>query len=452
MQSPGKSFSMEQIPPPPAIEAPPLLLPAPEKKSGRRSLAKVLSFCLWLFLFDGAISFADDAVILLFGFHGLSLIRGLVSFATLVMALGLYLLIGITPAVPKRIFLPIPFFFLASMLAMFTLAIFWYHRIEAIALSVSAAELILGAVLVLLSRRKNSAHYQYGDRQDACPTEGRSARRRDAGAPREVRSLVSEGQLGARGFSWANLLGFVALNVFVLLPLVAVYLFGCGARAVNHFSEGFMALHPSGFTVQVRKYVRDDGKAIQLFPMAHVAAPSFYAQVSRSFPTNAVILMEGVSDKENLLTNKISYKRMAKTLGLAEQKETFAPNPREVVHADVDVDVFSRETIDFLNLIMLFHSQGMTPENLAKFMSYSPRPGFEKQLFDDLLVKRNDHLLGEIRTNLQTSDNIMVPWGVAHMPGLAREIQKYGFHLSETRNVVVIPFGRGGRPPGAAGK
>jgi hypothetical protein len=461
MQPPLKSFSMEQVPPPPTIDAPPVLPPAPEKRSNRRWLAQLLSFCLLLFLVDGAVSFADDALILLVGVHGLSLIRGLISFATLVMAGGVYLLIGITPAVPKRIFLPIPLFFLASMLAMFTLAIFWYHRIEEIAFAVSTCELVLGVLLVSLSRRENSPKDSRIDRLNQ-GTGGNSldvqCSRVDGGGrkavPREPRPatevqrrLVTEEQLGARGFSWANLLGFAALNIFVLLPLVAIYLFGCGARAVNHFSEGFMALHPGGFTVQVRKYVRADGKVIELFPMAHVAAPSFYSQVSRSFPTNAVILMEGVSDSENLLTNKISYKRMAKTLGLAEQHETFAPNPQEVVRADVDVNVFSRQTIDFLNLIMLFHSKGMTPENLSKFLQYTPPPGFEKQLFDDLLVKRNDHLLGEIRTNLQTSDNIMVPWGVAHMPGLAREIQKDGFHLSETRNIVVIPFGPRGRPP-----
>ena len=435
------------------IDAPPLLPTA--EKSGRRWLAQLLSFCLLLFLVDGAVSFADDALILLFGVHGLSLIRGLISFCTLVMAGGLYLLIGITPAVPKRLFLPIPLFFLASMLAMFALAIFWYHRIEEIALIVSTLELMLGVLLVSLSQRENSLNGAQSialrERADSsggamlrAPFNREEARRESRSTAEGRRRLVKEEQLGARGFSWKNLLGFAAANVFVLLPLVAIYLFSCGAHAVNHFSEGFMALHPGGFTVQVRKYVRDDGKAIQLFPMAHVAAPSFYAQVSRSFPTNAVILMEGVSDEGNLLTNKITYKRMAKTLGLAEQKETFAPDPREVVRADVDVNVFSRETIDFLNLIMLFHSRGMTPENLSKFLQYSPPPGFEKRLFDDLLVKRNEHLLGEIRAHLETSDTIMVPWGVAHMPGLAREIQKAGFHLSEAHDLVVIPFGRNG--------
>ncbi len=410
---------MEQVPPPPSLEAPPLLPSRPKKSS---ALAVLLSFCLVLFLVDGLISFVDDGVIVLFHAHALSLIRGLISLATLVMAVGLYGLIGMTRVVPKRLFLPIPLFCLGSMLITFPLAIFWYHHIQEIGFVISAAQLMLGVLLIGLIPRQKMRSWP----------------------------LVGEEQLGAGGFSGRRFAVFALVNVFVVLPLVVVYLFACSARAVSHFSEGFMALHPSGFTVQVRKYVRDDGKAIQLFPMAHVAAASFYQQVARTFPSNSLVLMEGVSDEGNLLTNKISYKRMAKTLGLAEQKETFAPSESasEVVRADVDVDEFSPSTIDFLNLVMLFHAQGATPENISRMMQYSPPPGFEEQLFDDLLTKRNAHLLGEIRSNLQTSDNIMVPWGVAHMPGLAREIQKYGFHLSETREIVVIPFGKRAKTAG----
>jgi hypothetical protein len=46
----------------------------------------------------------------------------------------------------------------------------------------------------------------------------------------------------------------------------------------------------------------------------------------------------------------------------------------------------------------------------------------------------------EIQHHLQSSDNLMVPWGAAHMPGIAKGIQKAGFHLAETREYVVIPF------------
>ena len=118
---------------------------------------------------------------------------------------------------------------------------------------------------------------------------------------------------------------FVLVNVFVLLPAVMVYVFLCAALAVDHFSEGFMALRPNGFSVQVRKYVRNDGKTIELFPMAHVADARFYQKVSQTFPTNSIILMEGVTDQKHLLTNEVNYARMAKALGLAEQQEEFEP-------------------------------------------------------------------------------------------------------------------------------
>ena len=205
-----------------------------------------------------------------------------------------------------------------------------------------------------------------------------------------------------------------------------------------------MALHPAGFTVQVRKYVRNDGKTIELFPMSHVADAVFYQQVSQTFPTNSIILMEGVTDVNNLLTNKLSYKRMAKSLGLSEQKETFRPVRGERVRADVDVDQFSPATIDILNLITLVHAKGINPETLRQLLQFTPSPQIQDQLFDDLLWKRNQHLVGEIKSHLLLSDNIMVPWGVAHMPGIAKEIMKIGFRLDETHEYMVIRFRRAG--------
>jgi hypothetical protein len=140
---------------------------------------------------------------------------------------------------------------------------------------------------------------------------------------------------------------------------------------------------------------------------------------------------------------------MAKSLGLAEQKRVFTPSAGNIVPADIDIGEFSTDTIDFLNLVMLVHSKGMSAENVSKVMRYSPPPHFEQRLFDDLLRKRNQHLLGEIQSYLPLSDNIMVPWGVAHMPGIAREIRNSGFHLAETREYVVIRFhGRGSQTNG----
>jgi len=400
-----------------ANNVPPPLSPASGRKSNSsHNLAILLSLCLGLFLVDAAISFIDDSLILVFGLHVFSVIRELTSVLAFFMTVGVYVLMGLTPMVPKRLFLPIPLFALASLLAVFPLVIYCYGQLQQVAVGISVCQVILGLALL---------RWAQGRLKFSWP-------------------LVPENRFEGRGFSWVNLSISVLATILVLIPAVLIYLLLCTTLAVNHFSQGFMALHPGGFSVEVRKYVRNDGKMIELFPMAHVADTAFYQQISQTFPSNSIILMEGVTDNQNLLTNKLSYKRMAKSLGLSEQKVEFTPIRGEWVRADVDVDEFTPDTLEILNLITLVHSQGLKPEIIQKLLQYSPSPEVETRLLDDLVWKRNRHLLGEIQSNLLLTDNIMVPWGVAHMPGIAKEIQKLGFHLDESREYMVIRFGSSG--------
>jgi hypothetical protein len=378
-----------------------------------------LSLCLALFLVDAAVSLLDDSLILFFGLHIFSLFRGLVAIFGALMALGVYGLIGLTPMVPKKLFLPIPLFHLSLILVAFPFAIYCYGRLQQLAVGVSACQVMVGVGILCWSQGGFKLRWP----------------------------LVPKNRLGFRRFSWWNLSAFTVANVFVLLPAIIVYSFFCTGLAVNHFTDGFMALHPGGLTVQMRKYVRNDGKTIQLFPMAHVADADFYRKVSQSFPTNSVILMEGVTDEKNLLTNGISYKRMANALGLAEQHEEFSPCSGERVCADVDVDQFSPETIDCLNLGMLVHSKGLIPEVLVKLMQSSPTRRTADRLFEDILRKRNQHLMEEIKSHLSQSDYIIVPWGVIHLPGLAAEIQKSGFHLDATQEYTLVRFHQMGNQP-----
>jgi hypothetical protein len=190
---------------------------------------------------------------------------------------------------------------------------------------------------------------------------------------------------------------------------------------------------------------------IQLVPMSHVGELDFYRALSESFPTNSIILQEGVTDERNLLTNKVSYTRMAASLGVAEQLKEFKPRG-QLVRADVDVDQFTPSTIDFLNLAMLIHKKGFKYETLISLMQYSSPPHLEEQLIDDLLTKRNRHLLDEADARLLQSERIIVPWGVVHMPGIAKEIQKSGFRLTETRNFLAIRLGSVGDKRKSPGK
>ncbi|HEX4646215.1 MAG TPA: hypothetical protein VH598_11465, partial [Verrucomicrobiae bacterium] len=252
--------------------------------------------------------------------------------------------------------------------------------------------------------------------------------------------IVEAGHLGKRAFSWVNLSLFLFLNLFVLVPAIAAYLAVCANLALGHFTGGFMALRPAGLVMQARQYVREDGKTILLFPMSHIADSAFYKSVSQSVSSNSIVLLEGVTDAKNLLTNGISYRRAAKSLGLAEQHHDLDVHQGELVRADMDVQEFSPTTVDILNLMGLVHSRGLNSGTLLLLMQFSPPPDVEKQLFADILLKRNEHLLKELRERLPDSDNFIIPWGAVHMPGLAKEIQKSGFHLVETHEYVSIRF------------
>ena len=411
---------------PSGAAVPPLLSVKPEAKPPplRQLLAIFLSLGLALFLADAVVSLLDDSLILFFNVRVLTVLRGIVSLLFMLSGLAIYALMGLTPMIPKRLFLPITLFTPLAGLLMFPFVIYFFGRTQEIGWVISFCQVIFGLGILYLAQ----GHF------------------------RLRWPLVAEKQLGNRGFSWLNLALFLLLNVFVLLPVVAVYLAVCVSLAVQHSSEGFLALRPGGLAVQVRTYVRNDGKKIQLFPMAHVGDRDFYRRLSQSFPTNAVILMEGVSDRRNLLTNRISYKRMATSLGLSEQQKEFKPNRDQVVRADVDIEEFATNTIDFLNLVMLIHAKGLNAETVMMLAHYSPPPAFEERLFEDLLTKRNRRLLEEVDSRLPETETIIIPWGAAHMPGIARGIQKSGFRLAETREYVVIRFGSAGRKSKSARK
>jgi hypothetical protein len=327
-------------------------------------------------------------------------------------ALLIYGLMALTPMIPKRWFLPLTLFNPLALLAVIPCFIYFFHQAPAIDWLSSLLQVLFAVAMV---------GWIQGGFKWRWP-------------------VISAGQLGPRGFSGWNLSLFVLVNIFLVAPAVLAYFFFCAALGVDHFTAGFLKLRPGGLVVEARKYARADGKTIQLFPMAHMGDAGFYQKIAQAFPTNSLILMEGVTDEKNLLTNGISYKRMARSLGLTEQKEAFQPTRGTIVRADVDVDQFTASTLGLLNLVMVVHSQGPNSENVSRLLQFPVTPQMESQLFDDILEKRNRHLWAEIQGRLSQTDHIVVPWGAAHMPEIAAEIEKAGFKLDTTQRYVVIRF------------
>jgi len=393
-----------------APDSPPPL-PDVEAKPATSGLAIVLSLILLLFLGSAVVAFMDNTLILLLYRQNLSAANGVLGALMLFVGFLTYGLMAFAPAIPKRFFLPISLFFPVVYIGVLPLLIYFYQQNLWIAWAISVCQVLLGAFILL----------------------------RAQGGPRLHWPLIPASCLNDRRFSWGNLALVVLAGVFVIFPALVLYTGFSAQLAVHHFSDGFVALRPSGISMQVRKYIRDDGRKITLVPMSHVGESKFYQDLAASFPDDSVVLMEGVSDKESVMASHLDYSKMASVVGGVQQVTTFKPRG-EIVAADVDVSSFSAATLEMLRNAMLVHAKGLTPETLPILMKPTP-PGLERQLMYDLLTMRNRHLLEVLQDRLQNSGNIIVPWGAAHMPGISREIQKSGFHMVEKQEYVAIRFG-----------
>src|SRR5580698_870970 len=82
----------------------------------KQAISIFLSLFLGLFIISGAVSVVDDSLRLFLGLHFLMAISALLSAIAFLFAVIVYGLMGLTPMVPKRIFLPATLFFAASIL------------------------------------------------------------------------------------------------------------------------------------------------------------------------------------------------------------------------------------------------------------------------------------------------------------------------------------------------
>lgn len=406
---------MDLPPPIVAHSGPPVLSQESKVETPmRRFIGILLSLFLGAFLVDALLSFLDDSLGLFARLHLLGAPRAGATLLVFLLGSVVYLLAGLTRSVPKRCFVPLALFSFLGPLLLVPVLIYDYSHLEQGAWGLSGLQLLLALGALWWAKGSLSLRWP----------------------------LVRAERLGPDGFGWFNLAGFAAANLFLLAPGVALYLAVCSSLAVGHYSGGFLALGPDGLTARSMKFVRDDGKSIELIPMMHVAEPGFYSRVMGSFPTNSLVLLEGVSDESHLIQEKLSYKRLANSLGLVEQQSGFntTPSARKQRRADVDVSQFSKTTIDLLNLAARIHAEGMRSPAFLEAIQRGEDPAVTKQLWEDILTGRNRHLLEEIQAGLREADVLVVPWGAAHMPGVAEGIRKFGFSSSDTKEFEIFRF------------
>lgn len=247
-------------------------------------------------------------------------------------------------------------------------------------------------------------------------------------------------------FSWQNLA--ISLGVAVVafpFVIICAALNGIGV-AIETSTAGYVKLRPAGLMLEERQFEKN-GRRVRLVSMMHIGEKSFYQSVLSSLPAQgaAIVLLEGVSDREGLIRGRFSYAKVATLLGLTSQEtsplqhadsasqattKSTQPPRLEYRRADVDISTFQPLTIDFINTVGGVLANP-TFENAMHIIRDpdSPllQPGADRVVHRDILENRNAHLLAEIDEALRTHDTVVVPWGALHLPGIEAALEAQGF-------------------------
>lgn len=189
------------------------------------------------------------------------------------------------------------------------------------------------------------------------------------------------------------------------------------------------------------------GYRILLFPMIHVAQPSFYAEVSTRLSQCDVILYEGVSGK---LSKKLTraYLQLTRNprLGLVGQREMSLDHVKErLVPADIEGAEFDErwKELSFFNRFVLpigayffgLYLRLFGTRNLvARYIDTQMLESREDHLRDDdtqaldeiVLDRRDQHLINVIDAQISElgdgKQTIGIVYGASHMRAVARHL------------------------------
>ena len=208
---------------------------------------------------------------------------------------------------------------------------------------------------------------------------------------------------------------------------------------------GFVTKTPEGICAIEKRFMKDRVE-LRLQGMAHVAGQDFYRKIKESLKNEkAIILMEGVTDDNDLLETPPDYGAIADNLGLTSQRDHFSPHEMpetvEVIRADLDTSDFSPQTVELLNFVgKVYSKKGIDFANLM--LMYLQLSDIERSriIMRDLISRRNQCLIDHINENLTKTSIVVVPWGAMHLPQIELWARKEGFELKKTSSYLVVAF------------
>ena len=280
---------------------------------------------------------------------------------------------------------------------------------------------------------------------------------------RRGRLFLAAEQFPKGFFSIRNTLSFAFIHL-LLSPFILVYTGLASASLIlDQQTGGYIRISPVGIYMTERTYY-GQGKKIRLAGMIHIGQKEYYNSLAVSFSgEKAVILVEGVTDRNGLLKHRFDYGQLAKLLGLSSQElmriegtptalasighnQASNKGKPDIVHADVDVNQFDPQTIAFLNAFStaFFGDQPLNEslEHYNAWINQNMAPEQIDIIMDDILNKRNEVVINTLIKVLPYYQTIVIPWGAMHMPAIERAVIEQGYRLEEDKERLSVDFRR----------
>ena len=192
---------------------------------------------------------------------------------------------------------------------------------------------------------------------------------------------------------------------------------------ITSFHEGY-EMGIGGFIYTKEVVLTKGDQKIALIGIYHVASKSYYQKIQNKWDNKGFLeLKEGVQD---LSLENFSYTPISSIMGdeIIDQ-----PHPLFDKTESIVADISAQEIPQLENILSQFlkiqeeFSQG----NLLKYFELK---NFFSNYQEELLKKRNTFLIETIKEN--SDKNLIIPWGVAHLPEIESFLETSGFKKEET--------------------
>lgn len=392
-------------------------------------MRKLANLFLIFFLVSAVFGIANEFLRIFLNLQTLSGIEQLIWLACILIGSLTYPGLGFNKHLPKIILIPLFIWIFWRLLRCWPLEslVGEYFQLYA-----SCGQLLLGIVALKLNRHRNHESL-----------------------------LLIRSQFAGPAFSSRNLFRFSLISI-PLLPIVFMLItYAFASNLIETNTAGFVQLKPNGLYMTERIY-QQGGKQIRLAGMIHLGQKDFYADLTTSIPeTRTLILAEGVSDEDGLLTERFGYGKIADLLGLTSQEkvhfqgrlikaiELDQPDTEglripDILPADIDLRQFDPHTRKVLNALAKYvlNSESLADGYLA-FNNWAQEhitPDSNRVIMNDLIHKRNQSVLGHLQKALNKYDTVVIPWGALHMKDIEKAVLAEGFALTENRERLSIDF------------